>query len=105
MMVGDGNSTTGEVAMMDPWMTQRLAEEHRRDLRAVRQRSAVSSRSKVSVESAAVDPADVSMTHQSPVRIEATGRQPVRGYLGAWLIRAGTRLGGTSAHAQHFIDI
>jgi hypothetical protein len=73
---------------MDAWLTQRLADEHRRDLAAqftaVHTRPAHGGRRQRPTRARAARPAEARSVAARPVGI----------VVGTWLIRAGTRLGG-----------
>jgi hypothetical protein len=79
--------------MVHPWMAERLAEEHRRRLSELGPRSAPGN----------------TLAGLAPTILEATmpttaGRAVwhpgIRCHVGAWLIRAGVRLGGASVRTS-----
>jgi hypothetical protein len=76
--------------MEQPWVAERMTEDHRRQLEGLRRHADVS-------EGRGVE-ASTSVMAGGPNRVEREiDRYPaVRGQLGSWLIRAGTRLGGAT---------
>jgi hypothetical protein len=75
--------------MMDMWMAQRMAEERRRDLARVYDTGRARRVPTVTAVSEVTAPKATVLAH------------PVGPTVGAWLIRAGTRLGGASIRASH----
>jgi hypothetical protein len=79
--------------MMQPWLVERMAREHRRDLTALAR----------PIVPAVTSVTDVTLAHgpARPVTAAAlpvgrSWRRPLGHQVGALLIRAGTRLGGAT---------
>ena len=87
--------------MMQPWAIERMTEDRRRELRGLRrptgQRGAAEG---PPTPSPTPTPSLVLMARPSPARSSRTRRPMVGSHIGAWLIRAGTRLGGATVRAS-----
>ena len=86
------------------WMTQQVAEEHRRDLRrpargGVRRDAAARDHRNPMTQArteAPTDPVGRDRLAVRQIREDGVPRRAIAPSVGAWLIRLGTRLGGAS---------
>lgn len=83
--------------MLQTWVAEKMAEQRRRDLRALSRPSRQPEQARAAVM--AVPPAPRLAVVADPDGGRALSR-PVGHHVGQWLIRAGTRLGGETAQAS-----
>ena len=83
--------------MLQSWVAEKMAEQRRRDLRALSRPSRQPESSRAAL--AATPPAPRLAVVADPDAGRALSR-PVGQHVGQWLIRAGTRLGGEAAQAS-----
>jgi hypothetical protein len=76
--------------MMQPWLVERMAQEHRRDLAELARPTVTS------VPDGALSPGLERAVTAAAVPVGHSRRHPLGHQVGALLIRAGTRLGGAT---------